>query len=105
MHPMRHFAIRRWAHLASIFAIAALVSACDSECDRFYEVYESCGYADPGEDVAQMRKSCQGKIDKNEDCENDYKVLNACINNLNDECSYPDGCSKELNIAALRCNN
>jgi hypothetical protein len=90
------------------YALAGLALAtaagCSTECDTFYDTYEACGYADPGQDVDKSRESCERKTDGNESCENDYKVLNACIDRLSDPCSYPEQCSLELEIAALRCN-
>jgi hypothetical protein len=92
--------------MRSILTLAALlltVVGCESDCDHFYDVYESCGYDEPGEDVAAMRERCETATAEEDACAIDYEGLGNCIDKLDDACSYPDECGSHIERAYYHC--
>jgi hypothetical protein len=89
--------------LLGIFATLLALGGCKSDCDKFYDVYESCGYDDPGEDVDAMRERCKTASDRDEACAIDYEGLGNCIDKLDDPCSYPDECAGHIERAYFHC--
>lgn len=91
------------ARIAAIALLLAAATACSSECDTFYDTYEDCGFGEAGDEALD---DCNERIDADENCANAYTNLNACIDDLEETCTYPEGgaCAGELEVAALACS-